>query len=108
MDRNKIIYIIGFIISISIIPLAFGQLFIEVVGEINIDDYPKILAFTLVTRSWMIGFSTWYGLKVGIKPFWAVVLGFGSAMPIIWLISVAYLLTRKQPYDVHKVWKNIK
>ncbi len=99
MDRNKKIYIIGFILSISIIPVAFGLLFIEIVGEFNLDDYPQILAFTLFTRSGIIGFSIWYGLKVGIKTIWAVVLGICAAVPFIWLISVVYLLTRKQPHD---------
>ncbi len=98
MDRNKKIYIVGFLLSISIIPLAFGQLFIEVFGDFNLDDYPQILAFTLFTRSGMIGFSIWYGLKVSMKKIWAIVVGICTATPLLWLIAVAYLLTRKQPH----------
>ncbi len=97
MDRNKKIFIIGFILSVLIIPVTFAELFFLMVGEPTGISDPKLLVFTLFTRSGMIAITVWYGLKIGIKTIWAWILGFSIVIPYMWLIIIVYLFTRKPP-----------
>lgn len=50
---------------------------------------------TLSYKLGLIYITIWYGIKSGMKKVWAWILGFSTLLPLMWIISIVYLLKRK-------------